>query len=77
MSVSDRIYMLLGSMTNQHQAVRKLERLVGVEPLSEVVKPAAQAEYVAGITLDEPANPFDQRLAVYGNVAMSTFSILA
>lgn len=37
----------------------------------------AQVEYISSITLDEPATPFQQRLAAFGDVPMSTFSILA
>ena len=77
MSPSDNIYMLLGAITKQHKAVRELEQLVGEQLTTAVSRPAVLTEYTRGITLDEPATPFNKLLAVYGDVPISTFSILA
>lgn len=74
MSISDRIYTILADGT-KHQD--KWIKLVGEPSSSLILSKEPADEYCEGITLDEPANTFQARLAVYGNVPMSTFSILA
>ena len=73
MSISDRIYLILADGTANYD---KLKALTG-EPTSSIKPMSPAAEFNEGINLDDVATPFDQRLAIYGDVPMSTFEILA
>ena len=73
MSISDRIYLILADGTPQYDELRNL---VG-EPTSSIKSMSPSTEFNEGIDLDDVATPFDQRLAVFGDVPMSTFEVLA
>ena len=72
MSVSDRIHLILADGTPQYH---QLVKLVG-QPSSSLIPSNPADEYVSGIDLAKPATPFNQRLAIYGDQPISTFSIL-
>lgn len=70
MTTSDRIHLFLAEGTPQYN---ELVAIVG-EPSS--ANPTPTNEYLAGIDLQTEATPFSERLAIYGDVPVSTFSIL-
>jgi hypothetical protein len=72
MTVSDRIYLFLAEGTQQYD---QLVDIVG-EPSSASPSKSPAQEYIDGIDLESEANPFSKRLEVYGDVPVSTFSIL-
>lgn len=78
MSISDRIYYILADGTPQQA---QLEALAG-RPSTSLIPTRCEDsatidEYVSGISLDQPSSSFQQRLAIYGDTPVSTFSILA
>jgi len=73
MSISDRIYLILADGTADYD---KLKALTG-EPTSSIKPMSPSTEFNEGIDLDDVATSFDQRLALFGDVPMSTFEVLA
>lgn len=80
MTASDRICLFLAEGTPEYD---QLVALIG-EPSSATPSIAVSNEqqelpsdeYVAGIDLESVATPFQDRLRVYGDTPVSTFSIL-
>ena len=72
MSISDRIYLILADGTANYD---RLAKLTG-EPTSSIKPISPSTEFNEGIDLDDVATPFDQRLALFGDVQISTFEIL-
>ncbi len=77
MTISDRLYLFLAEGTPHYdQLVALVGQPSSVTPSKPTTKITPSQEYIQGIDLESDVNPFSKRLAIYGDVPVSTFSIL-